>query len=36
MEQIIDGAKTPPEEKEFIEILDKDYADAKIEERKSW
>ena len=28
-EEIIDGTKTPPDEKEVIEILDKDRADTK-------
>ena len=32
-EEIIDGTKTPPDEKEVLEISDKDNADTKNEKR---
>ena len=33
-EEIIDGTKTPPDEKEELEILDKDNADTKKEKKE--
>ena len=35
-EEIIDGTKNPPDEKEVIEILEKDDADTKKKRKKIW
>ena len=35
-QEIIDGTKSPPDEKEVIEILEKDDANTKKAKRKGW
>ena len=35
-EEIIDGTKTPPDEKEELEILEKDDPDTRKDKERSW